>query len=55
MRPRDPQWRRIEYQEVNRQHGVLYSDFFCNGKRTVKTVADAVRLLKYPPVTSTAN
>ncbi len=24
-----PQWRRIEYQELNRHHGVLYSDFFC--------------------------
>jgi len=31
-RAREPQWRRIEYMEVNRHHGVLYTDFMCNGK-----------------------
>jgi CNP1-like family protein len=47
-RPRNPQWRRIEYQQVNRQYGVLYSDFFCASKKPVKNVGEAVRLLKYP-------
>ncbi len=31
-RARNPEWRRIEYKEVNRHHGVLYADFLCNGK-----------------------
>ena len=31
MRTRDPQWKAIEYREVNRQHGVLYRDHFCDG------------------------
>ncbi len=31
-RARDPQWRRIEYKEINRHHGVLFADYFCNGK-----------------------
>ncbi len=48
-RPRNPQWRFIEYKEVNRQYGVLYSDFFCAGKSTVASAEEAVRLLKYPP------
>ena len=26
---RTSEWRRIEYQDINRQHGVLYRDFFC--------------------------
>jgi len=54
-RPRNPQWRRIEYQEVNRQYGVLYSDFFCPDKFPVKTVADAVHQLKYPQTPPTTN
>lgn len=46
-RARDPQWRRIEYKEVNRHHGVLYTDFFCNGKVPVKDAKQALDLLKY--------
>ena len=54
-RARSPQWRRIEYRDVNRHHGVLYSDYFCSGvsenRAPVKSVAEAVRRLKYgPPV-----
>jgi hypothetical protein len=45
-RARDPQWRRIEYKEINRQHGVLASDFFCHGKFTVKNAKEALDLLK---------
>jgi len=54
-RPRHPQWQYIEYREVNRQYGVLYSDFFCSGKSTVASVADAVQLLKYPPSPPVSN
>jgi hypothetical protein len=48
---RSSQWRRIEYQDINRQHGVLYVDYFCDGKKPVKSAADAVNRFKYgvPP------
>jgi hypothetical protein len=45
-------WRRIEYKEINRQHGVLYLDFFCpDKKRPVGPPAVIIRHLKYgaPP------
>ncbi len=52
-RARNPQWRRIEYQDVNRHHGVLFSDYFCTGtssnREPVKSVAEAVQRLKYGP------
>ena len=52
-RARNPQWRRIEYQEVNRHHGVLYADFLCEGagnnRAPVKNVAAAVQRLQYGP------
>lgn len=46
-------WRRIEYKEINRQHGVLYQDFFCSsGKKPVGLPPEIIRRLKYggPPV-----
>lgn len=46
---RDPQWRRIEYQDVNRHHGVLYADFFCRGKSPVKSPQEAINTFKYGP------
>ena len=52
-RAREPQWRRIEYREVNRQHGVLYREFFCRGKSPARSVKDIVSVLRYPPATST--
>ncbi len=52
-RARNPQWRRIEYQEVNRHYGVLYRDFFCRGKYAAGAVTEIVRLLKYPPLQPT--
>ena len=45
-------WRRIEYQDINRQHGVLYADYFCpDGKVPVNSPAEAIRRFKYgvPP------
>jgi hypothetical protein len=46
VRTRNPQWRPIEYRQINRHHGVLYADVFCNGKLTVSSPQEAVRLLK---------
>ena len=48
-RARNPQWRRIEYHEVNRQYGVLYRDILCRGKMPAPSVQQIVNVLKYPP------
>jgi hypothetical protein len=48
-RARDPQWRRIDLKESNRQHGVLYVDYFCNGSVPVKSARNAIDALKYGP------
>ncbi len=45
-RARNPQWRRIEYKEINRHHGVLYADFFCAGKIPVRSAQEAINELK---------
>lgn len=51
VRARNPQWRRIEHQDVNRHHHMLYSDFLCSGKQPVKSVREVLQLLSYslPP------
>ena len=49
VRARHPRWRRIEAREINRQHAVLYSDFFCRGKRTADSAKDIVAQLRNPP------
>lgn len=49
VRARDPQWRRIVYQEVNRHHGVLYEDFLCPEKLPVRSVKDALQSFRYGP------
>ena len=46
-RARNPQWRHIEYREVNQYHWVLYADFLCNGKVAVKSPKEALDKLKY--------
>jgi hypothetical protein len=48
-RARDPQWHRIEFKEVNKHHGVLYSDYFCDGGKPVRSARNAVDALKYGP------
>ena len=45
-RARNPQWRRIEDQPVNRHHFVLYKDFFCPTPRTIATPKEALEALK---------
>ncbi|MBI4190264.1 MAG: CNP1-like family protein [Betaproteobacteria bacterium] len=49
---RSGEWRRIEHQDINRQHGVLYVDYFCpDRRRPVKSPRDAINRFKYgvPP------
>ena len=46
VRARNPQWRSIESQDINRHHGVLYSDFFCSGKQPHRSVREVLQLLK---------
>lgn len=44
---REPAWRRIESKQFNRHHGVLYADYFCEGKAPVANARKAVDALKY--------
>lgn len=46
-RARDPRWRRIEHQDINRHHAALYRDYFCDGRSPVRRAADALDALKY--------
>jgi hypothetical protein len=45
-RARNPQWKRIEYREINRHHGVLYADFLCRGRNPVSSVREAIQLFR---------
>lgn len=58
-RARNSQWRRIEYQEVNRHHGVLFADCLCTGSSTERTpvagVKEIVQRLKYGPLPKTTD
>ena len=45
-RARSAKWEPISYQDRNRQHHVLYDDFFCPGGVIVKDPQEAVDLLK---------
>jgi hypothetical protein len=49
VRARNPQWRRIESQDINRQHSVLYADAFCSGKQPHKSVREVLQLLRNSP------
>ncbi len=40
-------WRRIQYKEINRQHGILYTDYFCPDGSPIRSAADAVNRFKY--------
>ena len=43
-------WRRIEYQDINRQHSVLFADYFCRDRSSpVKSPAEAIQRFKYGP------
>lgn len=44
-RARNPQWRRIVYQEVNRHHGALFTDFLCTGNSTERIPVASIKLI----------
>ncbi len=44
---RQSEWRRIEYKDANRQHGVLYANYFCYDRILVKSPKEAVQRFKY--------
>ena len=49
---RSSEWRYIEYKDLNRQHGVLFADYFCpDKKRPIKSSAEAIQRFRYgaPP------
>lgn len=43
---RNPSWETIGYKDVNRQHHVLYDDFFCPGGIPVASREQAIKTLK---------
>lgn len=45
-RVREPQWRRIENREVNRQHHALHADFFCPGTLSAAAPKQAIDALR---------
>lgn len=49
-RARDPQWRYIEFRQVNAHHITLYGEFACNGKFVRGTAEQIVRALRRGPV-----
>lgn len=45
---RSGEWRYIEYKDINRQHGVLYIDYFCpDKKKPVGSPKDIINRFKY--------
>jgi len=52
VRARNPQWRRLVTQSVNRHHDVLYADVLCLGKSPITTTREALQRLKYGHPTS---
>ncbi|MEO6065346.1 MAG: CNP1-like family protein [Lysobacterales bacterium] len=44
---RAPVWRKIRYQDVNRQHGVLYAHYFCPDGSQIASVKEAINRFKY--------
>jgi len=44
---RAPAWRKITYKDVNRQYGVLYSNYFCPDGAPIRSAKDAIQRFKY--------
>ena len=44
---RASEWRRIEYKDINRQHAVLYADYFCPDGSPIASPQDAVSRFRY--------
>ena len=47
VKARDPKWNDIVFKEYNRQHHVLYDDFFCPRNIIISTAGEAIHALKY--------
>jgi hypothetical protein len=48
-RPRDPQWRYIEYRALNNHHRLLHNEYLCmNGREPVQTPKEIVARLRQP-------
>ncbi len=54
VRARNPQWRYIEFKEINAQHITLYAEFMCRGKFMVESVEQIVQALRRGPSRSGA-
>jgi hypothetical protein len=48
-RARNPQWKRIEYKQVNAQHITLYAEYVCNGKFMMESAGQIVQALRRGP------
>ena len=48
-RARNPQWRYIEFREVNAQHLTLHREYLCRGKYLVESAALIVQALRRGP------
>ena len=47
VRARNPAWRRIEAQEVNRHHNLLYAEVLCPRRQPVKSAREAIEAIRY--------
>ncbi len=48
-RARSPQWRYIEFQNINAQHITLYGEYFCRRKIMVESAGQIVQALRRGP------
>lgn len=48
-RARNPQWRYIEFQNINAQHITLYREYLCRGKFMVESAEQIVQVLRRGP------
>jgi hypothetical protein len=46
VRARNPQWRRIEFQQLNAHHITLYNEYLCRGKFMVESAGEIVQTLR---------
>lgn len=42
-----PAWKKIEYKQLQRQHGVLYSHYFCPDGAPIRSAEAAIQRMKY--------
>ncbi|MGH8661777.1 MAG: CNP1-like family protein [Burkholderiales bacterium] len=46
-RARNPQWRRIDFQDANHHHHALYGEYLCSGRLPVQSERELLQRLKY--------